>query len=190
MALLLLGIAWGVVGKDYGAPDQFWYDHPVPQFLAGIAAALLLGELCFVSFLLDTKETWLRELHKPPSPWLPRLMVRIVPVPKRENEVAYADKLRWYLSLTWLPLLICLLVPAVVHFTDRWPLASENHGNGPPHDPYLSQSWEYVVPLFRDQADPHWYIVFSIVRRWPLMVGVGIGTMVAWLFAQGFNNRP
>src|SRR3712207_3287510 len=74
-AALVLGILWFALGNSYGLPDLFWHQHWWAQLLAGLGAALLLGELCFVSYLLDTKEKWLEKQPRPapPAGWRRRL---------------------------------------------------------------------------------------------------------------------
>src|SRR5262245_20245163 len=50
--VVLLG-AWGLLGRYFGVSDLFWHQDGLTQILAGLGAALLLGQVCFVSYLLD-----------------------------------------------------------------------------------------------------------------------------------------
>src|SRR5262249_29025760 len=60
--LLVLGIAWLGLGQDYGIPDQLWHEDPLIQALAGLGAAFVLLEVCFVAYLLDREAGWLPRL--------------------------------------------------------------------------------------------------------------------------------
>jgi hypothetical protein len=108
-------VAWGLLGRYYGLPDLFWNERWLVQGLAGFGAALLLGQVCFVSYLLDGEAPALKDQPQPaPARGLRalkcrlvhRLMAWLVPSPPSSEDATDWPKLRWYLSVTWLPLLV------------------------------------------------------------------------------------
>lgn len=54
---LPLCIVWGAF-DDLGLSSLFFNDVPRVTFVAGFMAALLLGQLCFIGYLLDADEPW------------------------------------------------------------------------------------------------------------------------------------
>src|SRR5262249_8812965 len=121
----------------FGATDLLWHDKHRIQFLAGVGVGLLFCQFCFVRFMLDSRLTWLPTMPTPDVPWIERFLrvflphppppdarwdnaiTRLIAPPEREWE----KKLRWYLFVTWVPLLVALLLPALRDPTHRWPLA-------------------------------------------------------------------
>jgi hypothetical protein len=50
-------IVWGAF-EEMGLPRLFLHDVPRVTFVAGFMAAMLLGQLCFIGYLLDSDEPW------------------------------------------------------------------------------------------------------------------------------------
>jgi hypothetical protein len=126
-ALLLVAIICFAFGKEFGAPDLFWHKDWWSQFQAGFGTALVLGQLCFVGYLLDAGKPWWKQ-SAPPLPWhwhaatfLPTLMGRGVLGLARVREAAQWRKLCWYLAVTWVPLLVAVAVPALFDPAGRYP---------------------------------------------------------------------
>src|SRR5215468_2427515 len=65
---VILLIAWGRLGDSFGIPSLFWDQHIFTQMLGGVGAALLLGEVCFVAYLLDSGDDWLKCQPLPATP--------------------------------------------------------------------------------------------------------------------------
>jgi hypothetical protein len=146
--LTLVFIAWDF-GTYVGASDLFWHEDVWIQFLAGFGVGLLFGQLCFVRFLLDARQRWLKGMATPNVPWIEGFMHWLVPDPPARAPAdacwytiitrvpheglarklyaapdhEWGVKLRWYLFLTWIPLLLCLLIGFARHPFQRWPLA-------------------------------------------------------------------
>lgn len=57
LQLLPVCIVWGGF-ESMGLPRLFFHDVPRVTFVAGFMSAMLLGQLCFVGFLLDADEQW------------------------------------------------------------------------------------------------------------------------------------
>ncbi|MCE9544099.1 MAG: hypothetical protein K8T25_01035 [Planctomycetia bacterium] len=94
MTGLVLAIIWGLAGVDYGVPFLFWADRPLEQYVAALGVTCLLGKFCFNGYLLACDACWMR---------------------KPNGEIR---TLRWYLAVTWLPLLVFglllrVLIPAM-----------------------------------------------------------------------------
>jgi hypothetical protein len=131
IVLLLFAVTCFGVGQDFGVPSLFWNENGFTQAAAGAGVTWLLGIACFVSYMLDTRHDWLNrdlEEHRPTQarrpwtvslrPWrvlfqVTRFLLPVKPVAK------YAGpwrQMQWYLSVTWLPLLVVLLVYDGVRF--------------------------------------------------------------------------
>jgi hypothetical protein len=120
LALVLAIVCWGI-GSDYGVPNLFWHETGLMQLLAGCAVALLLGEISFVSFLLSSEASWLREPSQSTA-WANRLLAWVVPEPPEGDSSATWRKLHWYLGVTWLVLLFICIIPSVfvIYQSERW----------------------------------------------------------------------
>jgi hypothetical protein len=135
VAVLFLAIAWNSrwVIRDYGLSALFWHELCWTEFLNGVAVTLLLGKVCFVAYLRDMESDWLNkeEAAPPPGDWSQRFVSFFVPDPswkgdyaeQWELEAPYWAKLRWYLLVTWVPLLVAVLIPAACDPAGRWTLA-------------------------------------------------------------------
>ncbi|HYV39204.1 MAG TPA: hypothetical protein VE988_26185, partial [Gemmataceae bacterium] len=126
---LILLIAGGWLGDDFGVPELFWHTTMLKQALVGFAVALLFAETCLVSYLLDAPKPWLAGLPEPaPEGWRRKLsgladsvLRLLVPQPKEgAANTQQWRQLRWYLSVTWLPLLAVLAVLALRYASLRW----------------------------------------------------------------------
>jgi predicted acylesterase/phospholipase RssA len=106
---MLVAIVWGYIGVEYGVPNLFWHEDQSTQILAGIGSAWLLGQLCFVGYLLAQNAEWMKN-----------------------------RSLRWYLLVTWLPLLVVLALRAVIRARGS-DLFSETFNE--------IQRWPFVVGL-------------------------------------------
>jgi len=96
---LLLGAILSGFGRGFGIPGLFWHDDGTTQFFAGVGVGVLLCELCFVSFLLDSDERWLDDIFPGNDPY---------ELPK------YIHSLLW-------PLVAITVVPGVVKdWQNRW----------------------------------------------------------------------
>jgi hypothetical protein len=140
VTLFFLGIIWGGIGVNFGVPYLFWAEDGWIQFLAAIGATWLLGKLCFIGYLLSASAAWM----KYPSGEL--------------------RSLRWYLLVTWLPLLVFGLVlrafiPA--------------HGN------------DSFVKAFNDAS----YVAF-LLKHIPFALGVVVGAIGAALLVVLFQKLP
>jgi hypothetical protein len=129
--LLILLIAAGRLGGYFGVPELFWHQDPLKQALGGLAVALLFAEICLVSFLLDAPKPWLKELpedapdnwHRGVSRVIDGVLRVLIPQPRGADvDVRQWRQLRWYLSVTWLPLLVPLKVLALWRPSERWSL--------------------------------------------------------------------
>ena len=109
VAAMLVAIVWGYIGVEYGVPNLFWHEDQSTQILAGIGSAWLLGQLCFVGYLLAQNAEWMKN-----------------------------RSLRWYLLVTWLPLLVVLALRAVIRARGS-DLFSETFNE--------IQRWPFVVGL-------------------------------------------
>jgi hypothetical protein len=129
IALVVL-VAGGWLGDYFGLPELFWNQNWLKQAVAGLSVALLFAEICLVGFLLDAPKPWLRNLPEDaPEGWRRSLsgvvyfFARVlVPEPAGlPAEVRQWRQLRWYLSVTWLPLLVGLVVLVLLDPAQRWP---------------------------------------------------------------------
>jgi hypothetical protein len=127
--ILILLIAGGWLGGYFGVPELFWEQNWLKQALAGFSVALLFAEICLVGFLLDAPKPWLRGLPaSAPDGWRRSLsgvayglLKIVVPEPSAEPEdLRQWRQLRWYLSVTWLPLLAILLGLVLLDPNERW----------------------------------------------------------------------
>ncbi|WP_434384380.1 patatin-like phospholipase family protein [Melittangium boletus] len=57
LQLLVLCLVWGTFDV-LGLSSLFFHDVPRVTFVAGFMAAMVLGQLCFVGYLLDADESW------------------------------------------------------------------------------------------------------------------------------------
>jgi hypothetical protein len=193
VVLLFLGMAWGWIGVSFGAPDVIWHEDNVWfQMEAGLAAALLLGQIAFVAYLLDSDQDWLKERPEPQGPVRGRLArlaraitIWVVPDPSRAADRPNWSRLRWYLAATWLPLLGLLIVPVFVHFSKRWPDRFDPTLLTPEREfgaAYLGQGRR---PVFGLSAD--WCLVVGLAERWPLLLGVVFAAGVVRLSVSAFH---
>ncbi|HKA05899.1 MAG TPA: hypothetical protein VKD71_01495, partial [Gemmataceae bacterium] len=54
--LIVLGLATGAIGGEYGVPYLVWHDEPVKQFWVGFALALVSLQALYIGFLLWGKK--------------------------------------------------------------------------------------------------------------------------------------
>jgi hypothetical protein len=97
---LPVSIVWGGF-EEMGLPSLFFHDVPRVTFVAAFMAAMLLGQLCFIGYLLDADEPWAL-------------------APRRGKPGGMPPTIRWYLFRTgtyplWL-LLLCIPSLADRHF--------------------------------------------------------------------------
>jgi hypothetical protein len=127
--VLIALIAVGRLGGYFGLPELFWHQNWLKQALAGLAVGLMFAEICLVGFLLDAPKPWLQELpldagdgwHRGLSRFLDNVLRLLVPQPAgRPEEVRQWRQLRWYVSVTWLPLLVFLAALILVDPAQRW----------------------------------------------------------------------
>ncbi len=175
VAIVLL-MAWGLIGRYFGVPDLFWHENKAVQFLAGLGATLLLAQVCFVAYLLDNNHPSLQGLPRPaPARGLRRrvadfvhgLMCWFVPDPPKDDEEGDWRQLGWFLSVTWLPLVLLLVVPAFVR----------------PTTTPAGEGGVLVLGLSKE-----WSLVFGIAQRWPLLLGVLAAIGVGRLFVRTFQK--
>ncbi|PTL83066.1 patatin-like phospholipase family protein [Vitiosangium sp. GDMCC 1.1324] len=93
-----VSIVWGGF-EALGLPSLFFHDVPRVTFVAAFMAAMLLGQLCFIGYLLDADELWCLASRKGKSAGVP-------------------PTIRWYLFRTGIypALLVVLSIPS---FIDR-----------------------------------------------------------------------
>lgn len=91
-----LSIVWGAL-ESLGLPGLFFHDVRWVSLLAGFSATLLLGELCFIGYLLDADELWAL-------------------APRGGKPGGVAPSVWWYLlgTGTWPFLLALLTLPAFI----------------------------------------------------------------------------
>jgi hypothetical protein len=134
--LLLLGpiiiivlIAAGELGDYLGLPELFWNQNRLKQAVAGFSVALLFAEICLVGFLLDAPKPWLRDIpNEAPEGWrralsgiLDGIMRGVVPNPAASPfHIQQWRQLRWYLTVSWLPLLVILVILVLLDPRERW----------------------------------------------------------------------
>jgi hypothetical protein len=131
IVLLVFAVTCFGVGQDFGVPDLFWNENGFTQAAAGAGVTWLLGITCFVGYMLDTRHDWLNrdlEEHQPsptPRPWIValrpwralfRVTQSLLPVQPTAEYAGPWRQMQWYLSVTWLPLLVVLLVYVCVWF--------------------------------------------------------------------------
>lgn len=192
--VLVLAVAWGRFGSYLGVPDLFWHQDWWTQLLAGLGAALLLGQVCLVSFLIDAPQPWLRNgplPNPPPNWWRPatharRLMRWLVPEAAAEDAYEAWKRMRWYLTVTWLPLILLLALPAFVYPTDDWPWTGDDQDYSPNESfvgrLYSSAGGSWVVGI-----TDSWCLVFPIQQRWPLLAGIALSFLLIRLFVTSFH---
>src|SRR5262245_57937889 len=187
VAVVLLG-AWGVLGSYLGLPGLFWHQDGLTQVLAGLGCALLFGQLCFVSYLLDGDHPSLKDEPRPAPPGLRRflsagahrLMRWVVPGPATDEGDAACEwgRLRWYLSVTWLPLLFFLVLPALVYWTSEPP----PNGAAPGERFYTAAGGVLVW----EPADGR-CLVFPVAQRWYFLAGVAVAGLLTRYFVKAFH---
>jgi hypothetical protein len=126
VSLFFLAVVWCDLGQDYNLPALFWYADYWPwQLLGGLAVGLLLAYVWLIAFLVDIQhdrlfvEEGLKRGHAGPLRWLIAVMTWLMPV--RKDEQPFWPAMRWYLSLTWLPIIVLLAVPVARDPAARWP---------------------------------------------------------------------
>jgi hypothetical protein len=100
LTALLIAILHGF-GAGFGVPLLFWHHDRWTQIFAGAGAGVLIAELCFVSYLLDSDEPWLEQ-------WMPGDHWRELP--------------KYFFTLL-IPLVALAIWPACGD-ADRWPLVA------------------------------------------------------------------
>jgi cytochrome bd-type quinol oxidase subunit 2 len=124
-SLFFLAIAWGL-GRHYGVQALFWHDSAWTQFLNGLAVALLLAQLCFVAYLRDLELPWLgMSAAEGPAEAIKAPAGEKAAGESTDNVAThqpYWRNLRWYLGITWAPLLLVLCLAALQDLERRWPL--------------------------------------------------------------------
>jgi uncharacterized membrane protein YeaQ/YmgE (transglycosylase-associated protein family) len=127
--ILIFLIASGVLGQYFGVPELFWDPNWHKQALAGFSVTLLFAQICLIGFLLDAPKPWMQDLPQPAPPGWRRILSTVpygiarvlVPEPAGDPEdVQPWRQLRWYLAVSWLPLLAGLLVIVLLHPEERW----------------------------------------------------------------------
>jgi hypothetical protein len=97
---LPVSIVWGAFDA-MGLPRLFFHDVPRVTFVAAFMAAMLLGQLCFIGYLLDADEPWAL-------------------APRRGKPGGVPPTIRWYLfrTGTYPAWLVALSVPSLIdrHF--------------------------------------------------------------------------
>jgi hypothetical protein len=189
--VLTLGILWAGLGRHYGVPDLFWSEDTWVQILAGLGVTLLLAEVCFIAYLLDEDRDWLQEGWETDR-WLrfpDRLLLLIAPdlrpTPKGMNPWR---PLRWYFSVTWLPLVVLLALSTVVYWTTDvpWPNDPADQGKAS----YCTESsigWgQGPAWAFRVAGDTGW--VIGLRQRWPFLVGIVAAAFVLRLLVRVFQR--
>lgn len=95
-----LSIVWGAFAA-LGLPSLFMHEVPRVTFVAGFIAAMLLGQLSFIGYLLDADEAWAL-------------------APRRGKPGGVPPTIRWYLfgTGTYPLLLVVLAIPSLIdrHF--------------------------------------------------------------------------
>jgi hypothetical protein len=207
-AALPLGIAWGL-GAGYGAPSLFWHSDTLVQALGGLGVTLLLGQVCFVAYLLDSgrqrgRPNGAGSLAAGPAPpadssarrsyrMLAAIMRRvrtlliaamhpIVPGagPRRPEPPSW-QRLRSYLAVTWLPLLVLLVLPAIGYFTTDWPWTGDDSDYYTDDQRFGRHYWsEEGLGVAGLGAD--WCFVIALPKRWPLLTGI----IAALVLSRGF----
>lgn len=198
--LLPVLIAWGLVGTYFGLPDLFWHPGIGIQLLSGVGAALLFGHLSFISYLLREDEKWLEGLPSDAAPgtwrWrvsavVDRVMTWLVPGPRGidpESPALAWRKLRWYLSVTWLPLLVLgLLLPAFIYPSTDWPATGDERDYWDRSAriglPYLSEGSCAVLPL-TDRC----CLVVGITCRWRAVAGAVLALVLCSLLLRAYHR--
>ncbi|QRK10143.1 patatin-like phospholipase family protein [Archangium violaceum] len=97
---LPVSIVWGAF-EALGLPSLFFHDVPRVTFVAAFMAAMLLGQLCFIGYLLDADEPWAL-------------------APRRGKPGGVPPTIRWYLfrTGTYPAWLVLLSIPSLIdrHF--------------------------------------------------------------------------
>lgn len=107
--LILWGVGWDPLNSaTIGLPGLFWHESLGVAFVAGLAVCLLLGEICYVGYLLQADDAWLRA----------RRQGGAEPPPRRTT-------LWYFLATGSYPLLAALaILPAVFAWDERWAFAA------------------------------------------------------------------
>jgi hypothetical protein len=166
-------------------PDLFWNEQHFVQFLAGLGAGLLFADVCFISYYLDSKGGLGHDSlpHYPNSD--PRFLRVLVPdLTDDTGESNVWRKMRWHLAVTWLPLVILLMVPAVVYVSTDWPWAGGAADYTGYTGPYWTAGGAWVTAL----GDSDWCLVFSLPQRWPFLLGAVAAVLLIPLFVFAFRQ--
>jgi hypothetical protein len=94
--ILIILIAWGMVGRSLGLENLFWPESISDQFAVGLATSLLVGELWILRYALDE-----RCAEMLGSNWWTLF-------PGADDQVR---KLGTFLFLTWMPSLAAIVLP-------------------------------------------------------------------------------
>jgi hypothetical protein len=94
--ILIIFIAWGMIGRGLGFENLFWPESISDQFAVGLATSLLVGELWILRYVLDE-----RCADMLGSNWWTLF-------PCRDDQVR---KLGTFLLLSWIPSLAAIVLP-------------------------------------------------------------------------------
>src|SRR5262249_12295541 len=150
---------------------------------------------CFVAYLLDSGDDWLKCQPLPATPgswryWLSGAVCGVarwlITDPIEPRARAGWRQLRWYLAVSWLPLLAALAIPTGVYVTADWPWTGDERdyvGTKGLGTRYVSEGGSLVLGL-----GPGWCLVFGIGERWPLLAGIALAGLVARGFTWGYHR--
>jgi hypothetical protein len=198
-AVLTLALVDGWVASGYGILYLFWHAHFGTQLSAGVAVALLLGEICLVGYLL-TVDRAVRRQQAAAAAMPPAVVVAPAQAPAvGEAEGAVAPdqvpaaavpdagaaplplNLRAYLLATWAPLMGLILIAAVVR------LETYQAPARPPG--FLGDVWTLEPGRGQEgggEARPatHVALVWGLWDRYAFVLGTLLTVVVAWLVTR------
>lgn len=174
--VVVVAIAWGRLGSSVGLEDLFWHEVWWHQALVGMAVTLLFGQIALVAYLVDADKLWFPKYAIPEEhsrlydPWrlTHAILCWLVPSPPGDADTPNWEKLRWFLLLSWFPLLILVLLPAVIYVDD------------------VNDYEHHAMLLYQNDR---WCIVVGLLERWPFVVGMGVAAVVTHVFVRLFGLR-
>ena len=178
--LIVFAVLWLEFGSDYGLPSLFWHEHWWLQILSGLGVGCLLGQVCFIAFMLDWQRPWLKSAEVSPidaaRPGY-RVMELLLPDPPNVPLPEGWRRLRWYLSRSWLPLIAVAALPAVVYVTTDWPWVGDprDYGNTLQHFGSVYFTEANGMPPASALAvglSGKLCLVVAPLQRWPFLVGL------------------